>query len=121
MITGDEDIIALEISVNDGRLPRVEEHEAFENLTTPTLQNFDVDLLEAPKIRLQRARCHQLRDEYKKLSFLSVNFPTVEKPDNVRMLKSFQHFGLFSKSLSFRFVQPFLQFAPGHGYSSRGI
>jgi len=44
--TGDKDVIALEIAVNHWRRPAVKEQQTFEDLTTPVLENFQVELLE---------------------------------------------------------------------------
>jgi len=44
--TGDKDVIALEITVNHWRRPAVKEQQTFEDLTTPVLENFQVELLE---------------------------------------------------------------------------
>ena len=53
--TSDENVVAFQIPMNDWGLSRVEEHETFQNLATPTLQYFGVYLLKSSKIRLQGA------------------------------------------------------------------
>lgn len=94
-LTSDENVVALQIPMYDRRLSRVKKHETFQDLTTPALQNFGVDLLKSSKIRLQGARRHQLGYEYQDFALIGRGvFPTVEKSNNVRMLKPLQHFGL---------------------------
>jgi hypothetical protein len=43
-------ITYFQIAMDDGRRPRVQEVEAFEDLSTPRLEYFEVDLLETPQI-----------------------------------------------------------------------
>jgi len=45
-----ENIVALEISMDDGRRPRVEEHQTFQNLPTPRLENLRIYLFESLQI-----------------------------------------------------------------------
>jgi len=42
----DEDVVAFEIAVDDRWRPTVKEAEALEDLATPVLDDFDVDLLQ---------------------------------------------------------------------------
>jgi len=44
--TSDEDVVTFEITVNHRRRPAVKEQQTFEDLTTPVLENVQVDLLE---------------------------------------------------------------------------
>lgn len=43
---GDEDVVTLEVSVDDGRSARVQEVKPFEDLTAPALQQLQLHLLE---------------------------------------------------------------------------
>ena len=47
---GDEDVVALEVAVDDGRGTRVQEVEALQDLTAPALQQLQLHLLEALQV-----------------------------------------------------------------------
>ena len=56
-------------------------------------------------LRLEYSRRHELRDEDDVLAFRQVNFPMVLEANDVGMLESFEHLGLFSEPLPLTFVQ----------------
>ena len=84
---GDEDVVALEVAVDDGRRPRVQEVEAFDDLSAPRLEHALVDLLEAPQVGLERAGSHHLRDEHDALFRPKSWLVLVTSHDNVAKLK----------------------------------
>ena len=47
---GDEDVVTLQVPVDDGRGPGVQEVEAFKDLTAPRPQNLDLHHLEALQV-----------------------------------------------------------------------
>ena len=47
---GDEDVVALEVAVDDGRGPGVQEVETFQDLTTPAPQHLGLHHLEALQV-----------------------------------------------------------------------
>ena len=51
------------------------------------------------------SRRHELRDEDDVLAFRQVNLPMVVEANDVGMLESFEHLGLFSEPLPLTFVQ----------------
>ena len=56
-------------------------------------------------LRFECSRRHELRDEDDVLAFRQGNFPIVVEANDVGMLESFEHLGLFSEPLPLTFVQ----------------
>ena len=56
-------------------------------------------------LRFECSRRHKLRNEDDVLAFRQVNFPMVLEANDVGMLESFEHLGLFSEPLPLPFVQ----------------
>lgn len=90
--TSDEDVVTLQVSVNDGRGPGVEEVEAFENLPAPAPENFGLHDLKPLQIPAGR----------KKKSFWNVL-----NPAEVSLKSHCDHLCSFFKAVDFR-MMPFL-------------
>lgn len=60
----DEDVVTLEISVDDGRRACVQEVKPFEDLSTPTLQQLQLHLLESLQVPLNKQKEDKLEHTF---------------------------------------------------------
>ena len=117
----DEDVVALEVPVDDGRGARVEEVEPLEDLPAPRVEHAPVDPAEAPQVLPQRAGRHELADEDKVLlreaaaRLANGGLPVVEEPDEVGVLQPLQHLRLLPEAVALLLGELLvLQLAPRH-------
>lgn len=66
--TRDEDVVTLEVPVDDGGRPRVQEVEAFQDLQAPALQQLQLHLLESLQVAVNQQRRTRSRQDQRELA-----------------------------------------------------
>lgn len=62
----DEDVVTLQVSVDDGRRSRVQEVKPFQDLSTPTLEQLELHLLESLQVAVNKQRGARLNRAFPK-------------------------------------------------------
>jgi hypothetical protein len=86
----DEDIVALDVSVDDWHLLAVQVGKAFEHFVTPLFDHLQFGLAHLFQILAQRAACNDLGNKVNLFFFLAN--PSGDEGDDVRVVQLFYQF-----------------------------